>query len=56
MTAPWLSGEPSVNYRTLTLPELLALWKAHRNDVTGAMAADEVCRRLSSNIQEKGHE
>lgn len=50
---PWLRDEPPIVYTNLTLTELLTLWKGHRNDVVGQMAADEVCRRLCDGKQ--GH-
>lgn len=49
--SPWLRDEPPVVYTALTIMELLDLWKAHRNDMTGHQCADEVCRRLTDGKQ-----
>jgi hypothetical protein len=51
VTSPWLALPPP-DPRVLTLPELLALWKANRSGVKGAnttlgsVVAEEVCKRL----------
>lgn len=49
----WTNDEKPIDYQTLTLTELLYLWKSHRNDPIGAMCAEEVCRRLTDGKQ--GH-
>jgi hypothetical protein len=52
VTSPWLALPPP-DPRVLTLPELLALWKANRSGVPGAnttlgsVVAEEICKRLT---------
>jgi hypothetical protein len=46
MTSPWLRDEPAVDYKSLTMQELLRLEAEHVNDEAGHCAAHEVCTRL----------
>jgi hypothetical protein len=36
-----------MNYQSMTWEQLLEVWKGHRNDMVGYMAAEEIMRRLS---------
>jgi hypothetical protein len=48
--SPWLQDTPAIVYRTLSVEELLQLWRGSRNSMTGLMAADEIMRRLDAKI------
>jgi hypothetical protein len=45
-TSPWLSDKPTPNVTRLERGELLDLWASNRNSLIGAMAADEMMKRL----------
>ena len=49
--ASWLSGEATPDYTKMTQEALIDLWAAHRNDMLGRMAADEVMCRLRRSTQ-----
>jgi hypothetical protein len=50
--SPWLSDKPSPDVTRLTHDELLDVWIANRNSLIGAMAADEMMKRLFTNRKE----
>lgn len=44
--APWLDSTPALDVRTLATDELVEVWTGNRNNLLGAMAADEMMKRL----------
>lgn len=50
--SPWLDDKPAPDVKALERDELLDLWAANRNSLIGAMAADEMMRRLNSHRKE----
>ena len=44
--APWLDSTPAPDVRALTRDELIDVWKSNRNNLLGAIAADEMMKRL----------
>ena len=50
----WLNNEPQIDYKRLTMQELLRLEADHMNDQIGHVAAHEVCRRLRAEGERVG--
>lgn len=49
-TCAWVNGPRVPEYALLTMRELIAVWHRERNTPIGMMAADEICRRMESEL------
>jgi hypothetical protein len=51
--SPWLDNTPTPDMPTLTDAELVAVWTTNRNNMLGAMAADEGMKRHQARLKPK---